>query len=128
MADDMEKDAIEIATFAMNEFMRETEMANHIKKEFDKKYRSVQMAASDAAGLAGHAHTLKGQLAYLHARRAEEAAARLEHVAGQVRVWSRDEHKCVDAAVAGLCAELERVEENRRVALAADLPLFLASS
>ena len=49
MADDMEKDAIEIATFAMNEFMRETEMANHIKKEFDKKYRSVQMAASDAA-------------------------------------------------------------------------------
>ena len=45
MADEMEKDAIEIATFAMNEFMRETDMANHVKKEFDKKYRCAQMAA-----------------------------------------------------------------------------------
>ena len=35
----MEKDAIEVASFALNEFMREDHMANHIKKEFDKKYR-----------------------------------------------------------------------------------------
>ena len=39
MSDEMEKDAIEVATFALFEFMQEKDMANHIKKEFDKKYR-----------------------------------------------------------------------------------------
>ena len=39
MADEMEKDAIEIASYALNEFVIEREMANHIKREFDKKYR-----------------------------------------------------------------------------------------
>ena len=38
MQDDMEKDAIEIAAFALNEFLSESVMANYIKKEFDKKY------------------------------------------------------------------------------------------
>jgi hypothetical protein len=35
----MEKVAIELASFAMNEFTKEVEMAAHIKKEFDKMYR-----------------------------------------------------------------------------------------
>ena len=42
MTEDMEKDAIEQAVFAMNEFVREVDMAAHIKKEFDKKYRCVE--------------------------------------------------------------------------------------
>ena len=37
----MEKDAIELATFALNEYTVESQMANHIKREFDKKYRYV---------------------------------------------------------------------------------------
>ena len=41
MEEEMEKVAIETATFALNEFTVEKEMANHIKKEFDKKYRWV---------------------------------------------------------------------------------------
>lgn len=39
MTEDMEKVAIELASFAMNEFTKEVEMAAHIKKEFDKMYR-----------------------------------------------------------------------------------------
>ena len=39
MDEQMEKDAIEVATFALNEHLEEKLMANHIKKEFDKKYR-----------------------------------------------------------------------------------------
>ena len=39
MLEEMEKDAIEQAAFAMNEFLVEKEMAAYIKKEFDKKYR-----------------------------------------------------------------------------------------
>ncbi|KOO24571.1 dehydrodolichyl diphosphate synthase [Chrysochromulina tobinii] len=38
MTEDMEKVAIELASFAMNEFTKEVEMAAHIKKEFDKMY------------------------------------------------------------------------------------------
>jgi len=38
MSDEMEKDAIEVATYALNEYMVESTMANYIKKEFDKKY------------------------------------------------------------------------------------------
>ena len=41
MSDEMEKDAIDVASYALNEFMQESLMANHIKKEFDKKYRCV---------------------------------------------------------------------------------------
>lgn len=39
MEEAMEKEAIEIAAFALNEFMTESLMANYIKREFDKKYR-----------------------------------------------------------------------------------------
>ena len=39
MEEAMEKEAIEVAAFALNEFTVESQMANHIKKEFDKKYR-----------------------------------------------------------------------------------------
>jgi len=38
LSDEMEKDAIEVATYALNEYMVESTMANYIKKEFDKKY------------------------------------------------------------------------------------------
>jgi len=38
MSDEMEKDAIEVATYALNEYTVESTMANYIKKEFDKKY------------------------------------------------------------------------------------------
>ena len=38
MEEAMEKDAIEVASYALNEFNVESQMANHIKKEFDKKY------------------------------------------------------------------------------------------
>ena len=38
MTEEMEKEAIELASFAMNEFLKEVEMAAHIKKEFDKKF------------------------------------------------------------------------------------------
>ena len=38
MSEDMEKDAIDMSTYAINEFTVEKEMANYIKKEFDKKY------------------------------------------------------------------------------------------
>jgi hypothetical protein len=41
MEEAMEKDAIELATFALNEYTVESQMANHIKREFDKKYRYV---------------------------------------------------------------------------------------
>ena len=41
----MEQDAIEVATYALNEFVVEKEMANYIKKEFDKKYRCERAAA-----------------------------------------------------------------------------------
>ena len=49
MADEMEKDAIETATFAINEFLTEKDMANHIKKEFDKKYRSAALGGCHSA-------------------------------------------------------------------------------
>ena len=39
MEEAMEKDCIEIATYALYEFQIEKDMANHIKKELDKKYR-----------------------------------------------------------------------------------------
>ena len=45
MSDEMEKDAIEIATFALNEHQIESHMANHIKREFDKKYRCCSSRA-----------------------------------------------------------------------------------
>ena len=41
MEEAMEKDAIEVASYALNEFNVESQMANHIKREFDKKYRCV---------------------------------------------------------------------------------------
>jgi hypothetical protein len=39
MNEEMEKLAIEVASFALNEFHVESQMAAHIKKEFDKTYR-----------------------------------------------------------------------------------------
>lgn len=39
MTEEMEKDCIEAATQAMQEFSLEKDMAAFIKKEFDKKYR-----------------------------------------------------------------------------------------
>ena len=57
MSDEMEKDAIDIASYAVNEFVVESIMANHIKKEFDKKYRCEAererrtFAAGSRAGL-----------------------------------------------------------------------------
>ena len=39
MQSDMEAHAIDCASFALNEYMQEKEMANYIKKEFDKAYR-----------------------------------------------------------------------------------------
>ena len=42
MEEAMEKDAIEVASYALNEFNVESQMANHIKREFDKKYRCVR--------------------------------------------------------------------------------------
>ena len=41
MVEEMEKDAIELAIFAMMEYLKEWEMAAHIKKEMDKKYKWV---------------------------------------------------------------------------------------
>ena len=40
----MEKDAIELATVAMMEYLIERDMAAHIKKEMDKKYRCGRTA------------------------------------------------------------------------------------
>ena len=39
MSDEMMEFSVEVAAFAMNEYMIEAQMANHIKREFDKKYR-----------------------------------------------------------------------------------------
>ena len=39
MLEEMEKDAIEHATYAMMECVKEVDMAAHIKKEMDKKHR-----------------------------------------------------------------------------------------
>ena len=39
MPEELEKDTIELGIFAMNEFNREVDMAAHIKRELDKKYR-----------------------------------------------------------------------------------------
>eukprot|EP00322_Chrysochromulina_rotalis_P007897 CAMPEP_0115867344 /NCGR_PEP_ID=MMETSP0287-20121206/20721_1 /TAXON_ID=412157 /ORGANISM="Chrysochromulina rotalis, Strain UIO044" /LENGTH=87 /DNA_ID=CAMNT_0003321949 /DNA_START=67 /DNA_END=330 /DNA_ORIENTATION=+ len=38
MHEEMEKDVIELASFAMNEFLKNEEMAEHIRKELDKRY------------------------------------------------------------------------------------------
>ena len=48
----MEKDAIELATFALNEYTVESQMANHIKREFDKKYRYVSSRLAAPMSLA----------------------------------------------------------------------------
>ena len=39
MSDEMTEYAIETSTFALGEYPIESQMANHIKREFDKKYR-----------------------------------------------------------------------------------------
>ena len=39
MSEEMANEAIECATYALNEFNVESVMANYIKKEFDKKYK-----------------------------------------------------------------------------------------
>ena len=39
MSEEMSEFAIETATFALGEYNIESQMANHIKREFDKKYR-----------------------------------------------------------------------------------------
>ena len=39
MSEEMTEFAIETATFALGEYNIESMMANHIKREFDKKYR-----------------------------------------------------------------------------------------
>ena len=44
MSEEMTTHAIEVATFAIGEYMVEKEMANHIKKEFDKAYRCLAAA------------------------------------------------------------------------------------
>ena len=38
MSEEMEKDAIAIATEAIHEYNIESQVASHIKREFDKKY------------------------------------------------------------------------------------------
>ena len=39
MSEEMERDAIEFAMVALSEYSVEAQMAAHIKREFDKKYR-----------------------------------------------------------------------------------------
>ena len=39
MSEEMEKDAIEFSTQALNDYMVESQMASYIKREFDKKYK-----------------------------------------------------------------------------------------
>jgi hypothetical protein len=49
MSEEMEKEAIDLAATAMNECLREVDMAGFIKKEFDKKYRRAAALAPAAA-------------------------------------------------------------------------------
>lgn len=53
MADDMEKVAIETATYALNEYNTEKEMASHVKKEFDKQFRCVEQLSIECCNCSG---------------------------------------------------------------------------
>lgn len=41
MSDEMQQDAIEVATFALGKFGSEKDVATHIKQTFDKKYQPM---------------------------------------------------------------------------------------
>ena len=47
MSEEMSEFAIETATFALGEYNIESHVANHIKREFDKKYRCAWAGSSD---------------------------------------------------------------------------------
>ena len=51
MSDEMEKDAIAIAIEALFEYNVESQVAAHIKREFDKKYRYGALAKKFSARL-----------------------------------------------------------------------------
>ena len=55
MSEEMERDAIEFATVALAEYSVEAQMAAHIKREFDKKYRCERARRACRAPRAAHA-------------------------------------------------------------------------
>jgi len=72
MVEEMEKDAIELATVAMMEYLIERDMAAHIKKEMDKKYSPTWHVVVGTAYGSHVVHQTKnfiyfhiGQLAFL---------------------------------------------------------------